>query len=77
MRPFLIVLILTLSVVRVLVLTVVVYFLDSLPYSIRVLLESAVRNCDQFKVTEQDVERILAWGAPGIRSCRRPFSCDF
>ncbi|OEH77656.1 putative aconitate hydratase [Cyclospora cayetanensis] len=32
-----------------------------LPHCIRVLLESAVRNCDGFLVTEADVERILSW----------------
>ncbi|CDI78506.1 Aconitate hydratase 1 family protein, related [Eimeria acervulina] len=32
-----------------------------LPHCIRVLLESAVRNCDGFLVTEVDVERILEW----------------
>ncbi|XP_063902804.1 cytoplasmic aconitate hydratase-like [Zophobas morio] len=32
-----------------------------LPYSIRVLLESAVRNCDNFQVKEQDVQNILNW----------------
>jgi aconitate hydratase len=35
--------------------------LETLPYSIRVLLESAVRNCDEFNVQSSDVERILAW----------------
>ncbi|XP_073818967.1 cytoplasmic aconitate hydratase-like [Musca autumnalis] len=34
---------------------------DQLPYSIRVLLESAVRNCDNFHVLEKDVQSILAW----------------
>jgi aconitate hydratase len=34
---------------------------DKLPYSIRVLLESAVRNCDNFQVKEQDVQNILNW----------------
>lgn len=34
---------------------------DSLPYSIRVLLESAVRNCDEYAVQSEDVERILDW----------------
>ncbi|CDJ36152.1 aconitate hydratase, putative [Eimeria mitis] len=34
-----------------------------LPHCIRVLLESAVRNCDGFLVTEADVERILEWDA--------------
>eukprot|EP01013_Petalomonas_cantuscygni_P014532 TRINITY_DN2980_c0_g1_i1.p1 TRINITY_DN2980_c0_g1~~TRINITY_DN2980_c0_g1_i1.p1 ORF type:complete len:908 (-),score=293.11 TRINITY_DN2980_c0_g1_i1:420-3092(-) len=33
----------------------------TLPFTIRVLLESAVRNCDGLKVTEKDVERILDW----------------
>lgn len=32
-----------------------------LPFSIRVLLESAVRNCDNFQVTEKDVQNILKW----------------
>lgn len=35
--------------------------LDRLPFSIRVLLESAVRNCDQFHVLEKDVRQILEW----------------
>ncbi|PNF23509.1 hypothetical protein B7P43_G05582 [Cryptotermes secundus] len=34
---------------------------DKLPFSIRVLLESAVRNCDNFQVKDQDVEAILDW----------------
>ena len=32
-----------------------------LPFSIRVLLESAVRNCDNFQVQESDVGKILNW----------------
>uniref|UniRef100_A0A182J569 Cytoplasmic aconitate hydratase n=1 Tax=Anopheles atroparvus TaxID=41427 RepID=A0A182J569_ANOAO len=32
-----------------------------LPYSVRVLLESAVRNCDNFQVLEKDVRAILSW----------------
>lgn len=35
--------------------------LNSLPYSIRVLLESAVRNCDEYNVLSSDVDRILDW----------------
>lgn len=35
--------------------------LERLPYSIRVLLESAVRNCDEFEVKSSDVENILNW----------------
>jgi hypothetical protein len=34
---------------------------ETLPYSIRVLLESAVRNCDEYNVQSQDVEKILDW----------------
>ena len=32
-----------------------------LPYSVRVLLESAVRNCDNFQVSEHDVASIVDW----------------
>lgn len=39
---------------------------DSLPFSIRVLLESAVRNCDNFHVLEKDVQSILGW-TPGLK----------
>lgn len=34
---------------------------DRLPYSIRVLLESCVRNCDNFQVLQQDVQNVLDW----------------
>src|SRR5437867_8674295 len=40
--------------------------LERLPFSIRVLLESALRNCDNYQVTEDDVKRLAAWnGATG------------
>lgn len=32
-----------------------------LPYSIRVLLESSIRNCDEFSIKGADVENILDW----------------
>ncbi len=35
--------------------------LARLPYSIRVLLESALRNHDGFKITDADVDRLLRW----------------
>lgn len=35
--------------------------IDRLPFSIRVLLESATRNCDNFQICERDVHRILDW----------------
>ncbi|KAF7995222.1 hypothetical protein HCN44_004694 [Aphidius gifuensis] len=34
---------------------------DRLPFSIKVLLESAVRNCDEFQVKKSDVEKVLDW----------------
>jgi len=35
--------------------------IDRLPYSIRVLLESLVRNCDGYQVTEANVRALAAW----------------
>ena len=40
---------------------------SSLPYSIRVLLEGALRNCDGFLITEKDVRNIAEWKANGAR----------
>jgi aconitate hydratase len=34
---------------------------SNLPYSIRVLLECALRNCDEFNIKSADVEKILDW----------------
>ncbi|KOB66524.1 Cytoplasmic aconitate hydratase [Operophtera brumata] len=34
---------------------------ERLPFSIRVLLESCVRNCDNFQVLEKDVRAVLDW----------------
>ena len=47
--------------------------LEHLPYSIRVLLESAVRNCDNFSVTEADVEKILNWEKTSLDQVEVPF----
>ena len=33
--------------------------LDKLPFTIRILLESALRKCDGFLVTKDDVKRIV------------------
>jgi len=35
--------------------------LADLPFSIRVLLESVLRNCDSFEVTEDDIKNTAAW----------------
>ena len=39
--------------------------LAELPFSIRVLLESVLRNCDGFEVTETDVKNLAAWSPKG------------
>eukprot|EP00096_Caligus_rogercresseyi_P008843 TRINITY_DN2867_c0_g1_i1.p1 TRINITY_DN2867_c0_g1~~TRINITY_DN2867_c0_g1_i1.p1 ORF type:complete len:899 (+),score=272.32 TRINITY_DN2867_c0_g1_i1:279-2975(+) len=44
-----------------------------LPYSIRVLLESAVRNCDNFQVHEKDVKTILDWEESRSKNAEIPF----
>jgi aconitate hydratase A / 2-methylisocitrate dehydratase len=41
---------------------------DRLPFSIKILLENALRNCDGFLVTEDDVEALARWQpAPAAR----------
>ena len=46
--------------------------LTSLPYSIRVLLEAALRKCDGFLVTDEDVQRIADW-TPEMTPAEIPF----
>lgn len=47
--------------------------IQKLPYSIRVLLESAVRNCDDYEVKESDVETILNWATSSKNQAEIPF----
>ncbi len=47
--------------------------LDKLPFSIRVLLESALRNCDEFSVKKSDVEKILNWKQTQNQDVEIPF----
>jgi len=47
--------------------------ISSLPYSVRVLLESAVRNADDFEVTKADVESILNWKVTSKQDVEIPF----
>ena len=47
--------------------------LGKLPYSIRVLLESALRNCDDYQVTQDDVRRLARWQATGAEPVELPF----
>ena len=47
--------------------------LSRVPYSIRVLLESAVRTCDGFIVTEDDVKNLAGWSAARPANVEIPF----
>ncbi|TXG67604.1 hypothetical protein EZV62_008879 [Acer yangbiense] len=47
--------------------------IDRLPYSIRILLESAIRNCDNFQVTKEDVEKIIDWENTSPKLVEIPF----
>ena len=46
---------------------------DRLPFSIRVLLESAIRNCDNFHINEKDVENIMNWQENQNNAVEVPF----
>lgn len=50
-----------------------VLFSDALPYSIRILLESAIRNCDEFQVKANDVEKIIDWKNTSPKLVEIPF----
>ncbi len=45
----------------------------SLPFSIRVLLESVLRHCDGHQVTEDDVKRLAGWNAASPAAGEIPF----
>ncbi|CAA3020624.1 aconitate hydratase, cytoplasmic [Olea europaea subsp. europaea] len=47
--------------------------IDKLPYSIRILLESAIRNCDGFQVKKEDVEKIIDWENSSPKQVEIPF----
>ena len=46
---------------------------DRLPYTIKVLLESALRNVDGVNVTAEDVEKVGAYDATNVRETEIPF----
>ena len=48
--------------------------LDRLPVSIRIVLESVLRNCDGKKVTRQDVENLANWDAKSPGDYEIPFT---
>ena len=47
--------------------------ISRLPVSIRLVLESVLRNCDGKKVTEEHVKQLAAWGATAARVEEIPF----
>ncbi len=47
--------------------------LEDLPFSIKVLLESCLRNMDNFEVTEADVTRLAAWRPDNAQTHELPF----
>ena len=46
---------------------------NSLPYSVRILLENAIRNNDEFVYTQADVETILNWEKTSTQGMEIPF----
>jgi len=46
---------------------------ERLPFSIRVLLENALRNLDRFQVDEQDVVNLAGWDAAAVNPVEIPF----
>ncbi|MDB5768719.1 MAG: acnA [Collimonas fungivorans] len=47
--------------------------ISRLPVSIRIVLESVLRNCDGKKVTEEHVRQLASWGATAARTDEIPF----
>ncbi len=47
--------------------------ISTLPFSIRVLLEAVLRNCDGFSVTEDDVKNLAGWQAAAPAKQEVPF----
>ncbi|KAL3851208.1 hypothetical protein ACJIZ3_013090 [Penstemon smallii] len=47
--------------------------IEKLPYSIKILLESAIRNCDNFQVTKEDVGKIIDWEISAPKQVEIPF----
>ena len=48
--------------------------IEKLPFSIRVLLESCLRNCDGYVVTEDDVKALAGWAdSKGTAAVEVPF----
>ena len=48
--------------------------ISALPVSIRLVLESVLRNCDGAKVIERNVQALAQWKAKEPRTAEIPFS---
>jgi aconitate hydratase len=46
---------------------------SKLPFSLRILLESLLRNCDEYVVTKEDVKNLAAWKAEAPAKIEIPF----
>src|SRR6266550_8399451 len=47
--------------------------MEKMPFSIKVLLESCLRNFDNFQITETDVKRLAGWSAVKPATNELPF----
>ena len=47
--------------------------IDRLPYSIRLLLEAVLRNCDEYVVSSDDVKNLASWNAASPAKVEIPF----
>ncbi len=47
--------------------------ISALPFSIRILLEAVLRNCDGYAVTQDDVKNLAAWKAEKPAELEIPF----
>ncbi len=47
--------------------------MSRMPYSLRIVLESVLRNCDGKRVTEEHVRELAAWKPTGERTAEIPF----
>ena len=53
--------------------TDVVGKISSLPYSIRVILEAVLRNCDEKVVSKTDVDNLAKWQAANFKTHEIPY----
>ena len=47
--------------------------ISKLPVSLRIVLESVLRNCDGKRISEQDVKNLATWKAKSERTAEIPF----